>query len=325
MHVRKLIAFGKSTFSITLPKKWVVKNSLKKGDTLFLKEMSMGRLEISPLSREEQPISSISLKIDGKPLKEIQREFIAAYINGYSVINLIGNHEGKVSDIRRKLHELIAVEVMEVSSNRITANVFFDISTISLSNIISRIGVITKTIFDDMQSMVDNEKKSSLRYKELIQKKHEIDRQSLFATRIIVAALKDPIFGAKIDADPLKLSFIWHLIEHMEKISDFLVTTAFYITSTDVLKKLQKKGKEDLVHILILLSKNYDNAIHSYNKNNISLANHVFDSHFNTEKFINSFLAKYLSRWIPAIAGYLRRVSSKTREISRVTIYLNIK
>jgi len=326
MDTRKIIAFGKSTFSITLPKKWVVSRKLKKGDTVAVREIPGGRLEIIPfLEEEKQPIKEISIELGERPLKEIQREFIAAYIKGYSVINLIGNHEGKLSELRRRLHELIAVEIMEVTSNRITAKVFFDVSIISLTKIISRIGLITTTILEETQSILKKSKNLGVKYKELIEKKREVDRQSLFAIRIIVNALTDPVFASKIEADPLKLSFIWHLIEYMEKTSDYLLSIAFYLTSTDLLEKLGKRGKEEVYNIFSSVGKTYDTALKSYHKSSVPLANKVFDLHTKNDRKLYNIHYRYLSRWIPVVTGYLRRTSSKSRDIAKITININTK
>ena len=42
MEFRKLIKFGKSSFVISLPKKWLEKNKLKKGDLLYVSENENG-------------------------------------------------------------------------------------------------------------------------------------------------------------------------------------------------------------------------------------------------------------------------------------------
>ena len=38
MDVRKLVSFGNSSFVISLPKAWIIKNGLKKGDILRIEE-----------------------------------------------------------------------------------------------------------------------------------------------------------------------------------------------------------------------------------------------------------------------------------------------
>jgi phosphate uptake regulator len=324
MDNRKIIGFGKSTFSITLPKKWVLKNNLKKGDVVSIMELPRGKLEVVPSSRKEKPkVKRISIDINKRPIKEVQREFIAAYIKGYSVIDLVGNHEGKVSEIRRRLHELIAVEIMEVAANRITANVFFDTSTTSLSNLISRIEIITRNILEEGQSILTSKRRMGVKYKELIEKKREVDRQSLFAIRIIVTALTDPIFASRIETDTLKLSFIWHLIEYVEKISDYMLNIAYYMTSTDLMEKLGEEGKKELYDIFTLIQSNYTLAMKAYNKSSVSLANDVFSNHTKNDRELYDFLYRYKGRWLPIVTGYLRRTSSKSRDIAKITININ--
>lgn len=324
MDVRKIIAFGESTFTVTLPKKWVVANKLKKGDTVTVRELPFGKLEISPESRTEPPRSkTISIPISNRPIKEVQREFIAAYIKGYSVINLTGKHEGKVIELRRRLHELIGVEIMEVTSQRITAHVFSDITTIVLPKIISRVENISRSILDDTADILKPKANLELRYKEIVEKKREIDRQSLFAIRIIVNAIEDPLAASQMETDPLRLSFVWHLIECVEKASDYLLNVAFYMTSTDVLKRIGKRGRETLLNIFTEVVKTYEMAMSSYNKRSVRLANDVFDHHKKNDRLLYNFLHKYQNLWIPLITGYLRRMSAKSRDIAKITININ--
>src|SRR3989344_1900199 len=84
MELRKLIGFGKATFSITLPKKWVKENALVKGDLILIQEKSPEKLEISPkLTEQPELIKEATLNMNEKNLKELERELITAYINDY--------------------------------------------------------------------------------------------------------------------------------------------------------------------------------------------------------------------------------------------------
>ncbi|MBI4021059.1 MAG: phosphate uptake regulator PhoU [Candidatus Aenigmarchaeota archaeon] len=327
MDARKIIALGESTFSITLPKRWVVANKLRKGDSVLVRELPLGKLEISPGTREEKPAAkTINIPVDNRPLKEVEREFIAAYIKGYSIINLIGSHEGKIAELRRRLHELIAVEIMEVTKDRITANVFTDISTISLPRILSRIENITMNILQDTAAVVRKKGDRDLMYRELAEKKREVDRQSLFAIRVIVQALTDPVFAGQvqgIQVDPLALSFVWHLIEYMEKTSDYVLNIAFFLTATDSLEKLGPRGREELVPLFAAVGQAYTAALRSYNTKSVPLANEVFELHKKNDRQLYNFLVRYQKHWVPLITGYLRRTSSKARDIAKVTINVN--
>ncbi|MBI4181363.1 MAG: hypothetical protein HY520_00145 [Candidatus Aenigmarchaeota archaeon] len=320
---RKLIALGDSTFAITIPKRWVLAQRLGKGDTVAVQEFP-GRLEIAPAAPEGPPPPKlVVIPLGSKPIKEVEREFVAAYLKGCNLIELVGPHEGKVSEIRRRLHNLIAVEVMEVAAQKITAHVFSDLSTVSLPKIISRIEVISRTIFEDTQGFLKGEGNQELRYKEIMEKKLEVDRQSLFAIRIIIQALSDPAFASKVEADPLRLSMAWHLVETMEKISDYLLSVAFDMASTDVLTTLKKAAKDELFRIFQDVKDNYELALKSYNTNDVALANEVFEAHTRNGRKLYHFLYSNLSLWLPTITGYLRRASSRTRDIARLTINLN--
>ena len=324
MDMRKIIGFGKSTFIVTLPRKWVIKNKLKKGDLLSISERSMGRLEITPGSiKGESAVKKISIPIENRTIKEVQREFIAAYIKGYSIIYLVGDNEGKVSELRRRLHELVAVEIMEVAPKRITIHVFSDISSVSLPNIISRLEMITKTVHEDTKKLLVRKSDLRLSYMEIMEKKREVDRQSLFAIRIIVKALTDPVFSSTIDTDILKLSFDWHLVEYMGKISDHLLHIAFYLTSTNALKTLTKKAKQDLSVIFNSMGENYSLALRSYNKGAVDLANEVFENHTKNDKKLYSYMYKNPNMWVPVITGFLRRISTKSRDIAKITINIS--
>jgi len=324
MDVRKIIAFGQSTFCMTLPKQWVLANKLKKGDTVTVQKLSMGRLEITPRSRKERAREKpIAISIDNRPIKEVEREFIAAYIKGYTIIHLTGDHRGKVTELRRRLHELIGVEIMDVTSDRITVHVFSDVSTFSLSKIISRIENMTRNILDDTQHFVKKFSDIEPKYKELTEKKREVNRQSLFAIRIVVNSLQDPVFAAQIESDPVRLSFVWHLVEYMEKISDYLLSIAFFMSTTTVLESIGKKGRDDLYKLFSRVRENYENALRSYDKGSVHLANDVFDQHRKNTVLLDRYRSQNLKIWVPSLIGYLRRISSKSRDIAKITININ--
>ena len=49
MHARKLVKAGSASHTVSLPKSWLEKNMLKKGDTIFIIEKSDSELTINTL------------------------------------------------------------------------------------------------------------------------------------------------------------------------------------------------------------------------------------------------------------------------------------
>ena len=90
MHARKLVKAGAASHTISLPKSWLDKNMLKKGDTLFIIEKSDSELAITPKTGEENTRKKeITIDVDNKGVGSIQREITSAYVNNYSKIPVI--------------------------------------------------------------------------------------------------------------------------------------------------------------------------------------------------------------------------------------------
>ena len=67
-----------------MPKSWVIQNKLKKGDLVYL-EGKDNDLILSPRKENENiEEKSITILVDGKSLRRIQREIISAYIKDYN-------------------------------------------------------------------------------------------------------------------------------------------------------------------------------------------------------------------------------------------------
>src|SRR3989344_5981668 len=160
MEERKLIKFGKSAFCITMPHTWLKKNKIKKGDSVSVQETLRNSLEIIPTngsseSRDGQ--HELIIDISEKTTNEIIQLLLSTYLNGYTIITLQGPNAGKVAFVRKHVHEFIAAEIMEVTSDKIVIHVFWDIKTIDLHSIINRIGHITRSIFSEAIELIDSD------------------------------------------------------------------------------------------------------------------------------------------------------------------------
>src|SRR3989338_5158104 len=89
MGYRKLIGFGDSSFVVSLPKDWINKHGLKKGDGLML-DVENDAIKVRPFntnninSKEDTEIS-IEYTEDKQRFKA---ELIYAYISNFNLINI---------------------------------------------------------------------------------------------------------------------------------------------------------------------------------------------------------------------------------------------
>ena len=72
MEYRKLIKFGESSFVVSIPKTWMTKNNLKKGDLVYFSENGNNELIIAPqLKEEDKEEKKIIINADNKDIKKI--------------------------------------------------------------------------------------------------------------------------------------------------------------------------------------------------------------------------------------------------------------
>src|SRR3989344_2437396 len=136
MEYRKIISFGKSSFVVSLPKTWVRQNKLHKGDLIYFDEQNNDLL-LQPKKDERETLEKeIIISIDGKDIRRVQRETIAAYIQNYKTIILQGDEvKEKAKILQSFIQNLVALEILEQDSKKIVAKDFLNINDISLTQI----------------------------------------------------------------------------------------------------------------------------------------------------------------------------------------------
>jgi len=93
METRKIMALGKSSLVISLPKEWIKSNNIKKGDVLSLEvQRDLSLLVKSSLKTSEEK-RKIAVELDDSAISDsIFRRVIGSYLNGYNDIVLTSNN-----------------------------------------------------------------------------------------------------------------------------------------------------------------------------------------------------------------------------------------
>jgi phosphate uptake regulator len=119
MDYRRIQLTGESTYIVSLPKKWVTKNNLSKGDTLSVIETGD---EIILRAKEEKETET-EIELGKKNLDLITRTLITKYIQGYDTVVI--KSKGYIPpEIRKGLKDisslLIGMEEFGETSNELT-------------------------------------------------------------------------------------------------------------------------------------------------------------------------------------------------------------
>lgn len=313
MEQRKLIQFGKSAFCITIPHTWLKKNRLKKGDSLFVQESLRNSLEIIPPNSSSKVTSELSIDITNKSTDEIVQLLLSTYLNGYTVIILHGLNVGKVEFIRKHVHEFIAAEIMEVTSNKITIHVFWDVNMIDLPSIIMRIEHITNSIFLETIGLIDSE----INITDITEKGLEAQRQVLLARRIIKYALNNSAIAHKFKFSSLELLYISYIIYFFGMIEGYITKIAQIITDTKhngAKDSLKDENSKKEVKILLQRSLDYyKKVLNAYNTHNNNVK-FVFSEYVDFEDHIDQFKKKNPQLWALLLAEYIKLLIFKIKE-----------
>ncbi len=210
VHIRKLVKSGTSSHTVSLPKNWLEKNSLSKGDLIYIDEEN-NQLKISLKSKKAQKQKKeFSIEIDANDIGTIRRKTISAYINNYNIFTFHGKSlNEKLEDIKKILDNFLALETVEQTATKLVVKDFLNLEEFSISNTIRRMDMLTRSIITDA-------KKGKKETDALNIRDFEIDKLFFLMSRLTRSNLSDP--GSEIsNIDSLST---WWLAKNLESVAD---------------------------------------------------------------------------------------------------------
>ena len=247
-----------------MPKTWVEKNNLKKGDLISISDdgfelvLSAGQQDSKPGNKE----ASIDAK--SKDMEFLKAEIVSSYLNGYDAINIFFDNNPKdavkIKDIIRNLSGL---EIMEQTSTRIVAKNLININEISISNIVRRMDIITRAMMEDAILCC----RGQCNYDSIHHRDFDVNRLYFLGYRVIKNAIKNPRIAKSLGIGAWQLHSDNLLIARIEEIADRQKRIARYICTSSL-------GRDTLVE----LDRVYTDVSEAYNE--------VMKSFYNQDKQI---------------------------------------
>tara|TARA_Y100000310_G_scaffold29928_1_gene28447 strand:- start:5964 stop:6923 length:960 start_codon:yes stop_codon:yes gene_type:complete len=312
MEQRKLIKFGNSSFVISIPNAWIKKNNLEKGHSVFLKENGENQIIVSPtVIEKKREIKRVTINVTGKSIDSLQREIIAAYIQDYSVIKLTGKDlKEKEQEIRNIIHNLTGLEIIEQTGERIIAKDFLDLEDSSIMNLVKRIDISIRSMFEDVKKV-----KTKQDHQSILLRKEEVNKLWFLVSRATKYYLSMPGSQKTTNMTTLEIFNFWDLMHHIKRIGVELRKL-----SEGFLKV--KEEKEDLEKIMVVYDRlkiNYEDMMKSYytkdkllafkvspeKKEILAECNQLYEEYWNKENF-------------PQIIEILRNTAIYIHDIGRV-------
>jgi phosphate uptake regulator len=188
METRKVQRTGKSTFIVSLPKVWAVKNQIHPGSLIYINQSDNGALVLSP-DRSERELAT-RLEIGDKVGDPLVRDIIGCYVSGYRTIEVASAH--MTADQKRDIHQivqkLIGPEILEETVNKVLIRDLIDPEELQSERALRRIKTVVRSMIQDaLSALVTNDREMAA---DVIQRDDDVDRLYLLVSRQFTEILR---------------------------------------------------------------------------------------------------------------------------------------
>lgn len=195
-EVRKVQFTGRSTYVLSLPKKWVEEMRVKAGDQVTLVREHDNSLSVIPVSasQAESPSEVTAVVSPGEGSATLRRKVVSMYLAGYNIIHLklkSGRLNPVLRDAVREVvrRNLVGTEMIADASDNITLQVLLSLPELSVNTATRRMYLIASSMHKD--AIVSLAELNQDMAKEVIKSDDEVDRFSLYILRNLVMATKN--------------------------------------------------------------------------------------------------------------------------------------
>jgi phosphate uptake regulator len=195
-EVRKIQFTGRSTYILSLPKKWIQEMHLKPGDLVNVIREANSSLSIIPHTERSSNLSNeaTAVVLEKEGVNSVQRKVISIYLSGYNIIHL-KSKTGRISPAQRDAvrevirRNLVGTEIIADSSDAITIQVLLTLPELSVNTAVRRMFLIASSMHKD--AMLALGESNHELAKTVIKSDDEVDRFSLYILRNLVIATQN--------------------------------------------------------------------------------------------------------------------------------------
>lgn len=312
MHIRKLVKAGQASHTVSLPKSWLEKNNLKRGDVVYLKEISDKEITIRPDAQEQAAEQKeITIEIDKKELDTVQREITAAYLNNYNTISLLGDSIAeKTKEIRKMLHDFVALEITEQTSKRIVAKDLLNLKEISVDKTIKRMDMIARTMLEDTTAVIDGKEV----HESIIFRDFDINKLYFLLTRLLKSATKNNATAESICIKKEDILPVWYLSINLENLADDVKRIC------ELIKSINTKHLSNIAKVIGKISTSYAEAMKAYHSSNKELADKIARQRTDLVNASAELITKNSPAELVELVENLKTISTIISNIARITI-----
>ncbi|KUH32249.1 MULTISPECIES: phosphate uptake regulator PhoU [Thermococcus] len=229
MEFRKIQFTGRSSYIISLPKKWVREHGLSQGDVVPLSINPDGSITIFP--KEPKEISErkvLTISREYSPDMAV-RLVISAYIQGYDVLEIVLSGEMPLYKVRMRkvLQSLPGVEIILDEPQRMVAKSLLDEEEVNLAELLNRIRSLIMSMLGDLELLIQNPGEEEI-LRDINDLENELDRFYFLIIRAVNRILTKR--GVTEESGIIRRTFdllgILFIVRNIERIGDHITRIA---------------------------------------------------------------------------------------------------
>lgn len=235
-ETRKIQFTGNSSYIVSLPKAWVEKIGLQRGDSVVISQHGDSSMHISPTHEHTSNVDGannpeVIVSIEkGDTSAAIIRKIISLYLQGYAMIHVTrGNvsfgatQRMAIKDMVRRT--LIGAEIISDSSRGITIQILVDTLALSVVGAFKRMLHLSKSMLADAITAITNNDIDLA--KEVINADDEVDRFGFYIIRQLKIAVGDETVLGELGIGNARNCLDYRLVvKSIERAGDHAVSIA---------------------------------------------------------------------------------------------------
>ena len=286
MEQRKVMALGRSSLVISLPKHWVNLNKLKRGDFVSLDvQRDRSLIVFSGVERKKEE-RKITLYVDPNETEaSIARSIIACYLNGYSSVRLASRKMFSTAQQKavRRVSGVLYMRIMESDAKNMQITTLIDESKASVVSGVNRMHLIANSMCRDAFDSLKDQNAALARAVYSID--DDVDRFCFVLLRLLRSVAIDPVLANQLDLDPIDCLDYQTLVRRIEYVADQAVNITKHIIMLD---GEQQKIPDSLLKLLVISGSeaidSYDKAVKSFFSKDLASCNEIIERKKKIEK-----------------------------------------
>lgn len=224
------------SFLIILPKEWIVRQSLKKGDPVVVAEREDGCLIIDPRIPKAGETRSTSISIE----PNLRWSITSKYLLGFDEIRIVSKQpltNSQRDELKHLIKRFVALEVTDESETEIIIRCLVDPSTLPVEKAMKRMNLIASRMLNDSLTAYFEGRQTLA--ETVRERDEEVDRLFFLIVRELRSAIQYPRMSEAMGIAPVAALDFRLAAQYVERIADLAVDIASMTTEplTDKLKR----------------------------------------------------------------------------------------